>query len=161
MDEYLPHVDNVHSLGPHRNPSDANANLLQDESPVESRTKPCAANLELVQSVPDWDDINDIAPQLAQLSAAADESEPWSAYQSAVEELLGEEPNFRTQIGGYPHWVQGAATPDCKICNKPMRLLAQIDSEEDAGIMWGDSGSVYLFECAAHPDQIEMRLQCF
>jgi uncharacterized protein YwqG len=143
------------------NPSDAKAKLLEDDSPEQSRTKECAVKLELIQSLPDWEGLSDIAPDLAQLSAAADENEPWAAYQTAVEELLGAEPDFHTQIGGYPHWVQGADIPECKACSKSMRLLAQIDSEEDAGLMWGDSGSVYLFECSAHPDQIAMRLQCF
>lgn len=140
-------------------PDKASAFELDNDSPA--RTNPCSTQLQVAQSLPNWESINDLAPEIAKLSASANSDEPWAAYQQALEQLLGGEPELNTAIGGYPQWIQGTDFPSCPNCSKRTRLLAQIDSEEEAGIMWGDSGMVYLFECPKHPDLVQMRVQCF
>ena len=49
----------------------------------------------------------------------------------------------------------------CDHCRSRMNLLAQIDSETEADVMWGDSGCLYLFYCVNHPREIKLNLQCF
>jgi uncharacterized protein YwqG len=142
-------------------PSDARAVAIDDRSPKTDRTIPCAVFISPAQSLPDWETINELDPALAAAIGKLNDDEPWSAYEAAVERIAGEQPGGRTQIGGYPSFIQGANFPDCPTCRKAMRLLAQIDSEEAAGFMWGDAGSVYLFDCADHPDKFDMRLQCY
>jgi uncharacterized protein YwqG len=142
-------------------PSESKAVELADLSPADLRTKPCAVMISPAVSLPDWESLDTVDPELSNLSASLDHDEPWEPYSSACTEVLGEEPSCRTQIGGYPSFIQGANFPDCSECGQAMRLLMQIDSEDDAGLMWGDAGSVYLFECPKHPKNVQMRLQCY
>lgn len=142
-------------------PQPGRAAALEDSSPTDARTVECSCVLAEEPSLPDWDGVGEVAPRIVELSGALDEAEPWEPYSEIAEGLLGGEPDYRTQVGGYPRFVQNADFPECPDCGERMALLAQIDSEEEAGIMWGDSGSVYLFGCGRHPAQVQMRLQCF
>ena len=63
-----------------------------------------------------------------------------------------------SQLGGYPKWVQGESTPKDKN-GEPLKLLFQIDSEDNAGIMWGDVGLIYVFY-DEELEKIEFILQC-
>jgi uncharacterized protein YwqG len=141
-------------------PADAKAVVIEDRSPTENRLTECACQAATVPSLPDWDGLGEVAEEIAELSAKLDEDEAWEPYSEAAEQILGGEPDYRTQIGGYPRFVQGADFPECE-CGQRLSLLAQIDSEDEAGLMWGDSGCIYLFACEKHPKQIQMRLQCF
>lgn len=156
-----PEIEDAWLVRRYEAPAANKAVELEDASPDNARTKECSVKLEIVQSLPNWESINDLLPAAAELSAKSNKEEPWAAYQKTVEELLGGEPEINSQIGGYPNWIQGAESIECEKCKTRMRLLGQIDSEEDAGLMWGDVGAVYLFECPKHADQIQMRLQCF
>lgn len=51
--------------------------------------------------------------------------------------------------------------PNCTICDQKEILLAQIGSEENANLMWGDGGIVYLFCCATHIDNQQLIWQCY
>lgn len=156
-----PELENAWLVRRYKSPADNKAVELEDASPKKARTNECSVKMEIVQSLPDWDTINDLLPAAAELSTKSNKDEPWATYQKTVEELLGGEPESTSQVGGYPHWIQSAESIECEKCSTPMRLLGQITSEEEAELMWGDAGSVYLFECPKHPDQVQMRLQCF
>jgi uncharacterized protein YwqG len=54
--------------------------------------------------------------------------------------------------------VQGESTPIDDEGN-PMKLLFQIDSEDNAGLMWGDVGLIYVFY-DKKTEKIEFTLQC-
>ena len=43
-----------------------------------------------------------------------------------------------------------------------MSLLWQLDSEDQAGLMWGDTGRVYIFACPAmcHDQALSLVMQC-
>jgi len=43
-----------------------------------------------------------------------------------------------------------------------MRLVWQLDSEPEAGIMWGDTGRVYIFACPVPCSQhaLALVMQC-
>ena len=78
---------------------------------------------------------------------------PWEVYREAVARIVGEQ-DIASCVGGYSHWIQGDNTPEGAV------LLAQIDSEHEAGIMWGDVGCVYLFLATGREPQISLTLQC-
>jgi hypothetical protein len=141
-------------------PQDRKAISLEPPSEEPVQTTPCAVTMQLCRSLPDWDGIAVWCPEAADLSAQAAPGEPWQPYLSTAEQLVGEA-GYTTMIGGYPLWVQSEATPDCPLCGQRMELLAQIDSERAAGIMWGDSGLVYLFVCPDHLSEIRFEMQCF
>lgn len=111
-----------------------------------------------VRSLPDWEGIDLHCEKALKLSCVLDEDEPWSSYQNIVEKILDGGQEYQSQIGGYPKWVQGESTPK-KTNGEPMNLLFQIDSEENAGLMWGDCGLVYVFYDEADK-QIAFELQC-
>jgi uncharacterized protein YwqG len=142
-------------------PAETKAVDLQGDSQEDGAAIPCRVVLSQIDNLPSWDEIGDIDVDMSNASAAANPEKPWAAYRAACEEVLGGEAEFSTQVGGYAVWVQSAETLTCPACRKAMVLLAQVDSEEEAGLMWGDAGSVYLLVCPAHPDAVQMRLQCF
>jgi len=122
-------------------------------------TIPCSVEMVIDLSLPDWDGIDVVCPAAAELSSKLDLDKPWAPYKAASMELTGNN-GYATRIGGYPKWVQAESTPSCSVCTQRMRLLAQIDSEDEAGIMWGDVGCVYLFVCEQHPSELKLELQC-
>jgi uncharacterized protein YwqG len=112
-----------------------------------------------VRVLPDWEGIESLSPRASNLCYDLDDARPWEEYAAAVHRLgcLNE---YATLIGGYPRWVQDALVTTCEACGSELAFLAQIDSEEAAGLMWGDAGLVYLFQCPTHPDIFRLELQC-
>lgn len=105
-------------------------------------TRYCELDFEEVPSLPDWEGIDIHNPEAAELSAQLDQDDHWAPYEKASEKLVGRQP-YRTQLGGYPKWVQGEETPI--IGDGIMDLLLQVDCEENAGVFWGNIGMVYIF----------------
>jgi uncharacterized protein YwqG len=127
-----------------------------------SLTEPvfCEIDFTPIQTLPGWDGIDDY-PEGATATALAsvlNEEEPWEAYRQAVEQLIGEQ-DFESTLGGYPAWVQGAANPVDEM-GKNWPLLFQLDSEGAAGIMWGDTGLVYVFYDPEQAREFFFVLQC-
>jgi uncharacterized protein YwqG len=128
------------------------------EKPIEFRQQNyCAINFREVKSLPDWEGIESYSANASKLSCILDEDKPWQYYQKAFKKL-GADTDFQSQLGGYPKWVQGESTP-CNSSGKMMKLLFQIDSEENAGLMWGDMGMVYVFY-DEESKRIEFMMQC-
>ena len=50
--------------------------------------------------------------------------------------------------------------PECSACGRPMRHLFQIDSHVNLPYMFGDAGTLHLFLCLEHPDQLGMNWDC-
>jgi len=127
-------------------------------NPVELREpKYCEVEFEKVTSLPNWEGISIYNADACELSCILNEDEPWSSYENEVEKLIGE-PNYMSQFGGYPRWVQGECTPQKKD-GSYMDLLFQIDSEDNAGLMWGDAGLIYVFYDDSN-SKVEFILQC-
>lgn len=121
------------------------------------RSKYCEINFSLTKSLPDWEGIGLHSHHASQLSCILDEHNPWDSYQKIVNKLTGKQ-DYQSQLGGYPKWVQGESTPKDKDGNS-MKLLFQIDSEDNAGLMWGDVGLIYVFY-DEESEKIEFSLQC-
>lgn len=117
----------------------------------------CEIAFKTIQSLPDWEGIKRYSDKASKLSCDLNKDKPWYNYQTVVEKLIGKQ-NSQSQIGGYPYWVQAESTPD-KSNGEPMKLLFQIDSEENAEITWEDSGIIYIFYDESNK-QIKFTLQC-
>jgi uncharacterized protein YwqG len=136
-----------------------NVNKLKKiPKPVElEESKYCEMAFKSVESLPDWEGIHLYENRTVKIACALNDDEPWEAYDKVVEKLIGEQ-DYQSQLGGYPRWVQGESTP--KNSNGDyMKLLFQIDSEDNAGLMWGDVGLVYAFY-DEETKRIEFSLQC-
>ena len=116
------------------------------------------------------------------------EPERLDAYQNLLDELSGGEWASRGLLGGHPDQIQNDMPLDCELVSarlycgdasayedpglplfrqraKDWRLLLQVPSVEDAGMMWGDSGCLYYWireeDLAARRfDRVWMILQC-
>lgn len=121
------------------------------------KSKFCKIEFKPTQTLPDWEGIDLFGNDASKLSCVLNEDEPWDSYDQIVTKLIGEQ-DYQSQLGGYPKWVQGESTPRDNE-GKPMKLLFQIDSEDNAGIMWGDVGLIYVFY-DEKSERIEFNLQC-
>lgn len=117
----------------------------------------CEIKFKDIMSLPDWEGLDTYLNEALNLSCKMNTDEPWEPYEAVVKKLIGEQ-DYRSQFGGYPQWVQGESTPTDNN-GKKLRLLFQIDSEENAGIMWGDVGLIYVFY-DNETGKVEFTLQC-
>lgn len=115
---------------------------------------PCSVQLVPVSSAPQWDDAR---ISLDHLDLGSD---PWETYHDVWSDLTGSA-TLESRLGGFPDWIQGAQWPTCPACAQRMNLLLQLDSEPETGLMWGDSGRVFLFRCGTptHPPEVALVLQ--
>ena len=77
-------------------------------------------------------------------------------------ETLGAEgrPGTGDKLAGYPAWVQGVEYPNCLVCGASMRLVFQIDSEDNLPFMFGDVGCGHITQCKTHPEQLAFGWAC-
>ncbi|WP_024769100.1 DUF1963 domain-containing protein [Aquimarina macrocephali] len=133
-----------------------NMKLIEKPSKL-GRSKYCKIRFKSTLSLPDWEGIDLYSYNASKLSCVLNEDEPWDNYNQIVNKLIGEQ-DYQSQLGGYPKWVQGESTPK-KSDGNTMKLLFQIDSEENAGLMWGDVGLIYVFY-EEKTERIDFSLQC-
>lgn len=117
--------------------------VLVPKPPSSAKTRFCRLDFEPSKSLPGWESLRDVSEDAMNLSCALNDDEPWEPYRSVTEQLLGEQ-DYRSQIGGYPRWIQGRDTPSTGY-DREMRLLLQFDSERYAHLNWVDSGLIYIF----------------
>lgn len=65
------------------------------------------------------------------------------------------------KLGGWPHWVQGVEYPECRECGDRMRLVFQIDSEDNVPFMFGDVGCGHVTQCATHKHVVAFGWACY
>ncbi|WP_189800850.1 DUF1963 domain-containing protein [Streptomyces tanashiensis] len=126
--------------------------------------RPCVVHPEPVTEYPYWDLHDDMWDELEFRFLEVDEETGWD-YQSHLSTAPG------TKLVGYPGWCQDPKWPDCSGCGNRMEHLLTVQSTEaDAlsrrawvptedthmpyegpGLVLGDLGGVYLFECRTCP----------
>ncbi len=132
--------------------------LIKIDNPTEfEEWKYCEVTFKSIKSLPDWEGIDLYEERAAKLSSVLNSKEDWDSYEKVVEKLIGEQ-DYQSQLGGYPRWVQGESTPTLSN-GENMKLLFQIDSDNNAGLMWGDVGLVYVFY-DEETKRTEFTLQC-
>jgi hypothetical protein len=99
-------------------------------------------------SLPDDDELADLAPELQALCEQLNPEDWRAAYNQAVTELAGE-PDLGSWVGGYAQWLQGAYPTGT--------FWLQFDSTED--FAWGDSGLLYFCVEGHDPATISFQLQ--
>lgn len=125
----------------------------------EFEPTPCMVITSIVEVLPDWEGIASASEEVSELCCKINDDSPWEEYEEAVERA-GCLNDYATLLGGYPRFVQSEAGPACPECNSEMIFYAQVDSEDEANIMWGDVGLVYFFRCPVHKNQFQLELQC-
>ena len=103
---------------------------------------------QVAASLPDDDELADIAPDLQALCEQLRPKNWRKAYNAAVTELAGE-PDLGSWVGGYAQWLQGAYPTGT--------FWLQFDSTED--FAWGDSGLLYFCVDGNDPATISFQLQ--
>ena len=71
-----------------------------------------------------------------------------------------EYPLPKDKLLGWPYWVQGVEYPDCPVCGKHMKLIFQIDSENNLPYMFGDVGCSHVTQCEDHRDKMAIAWAC-
>jgi uncharacterized protein YwqG len=71
-----------------------------------------------------------------------------------------EYPLPKDKLLGWPYWVQGVEYPDCPECGTSMKLIFQIDSEDNLPYMFGDVGSSHITQCENHKDKLAIAWAC-
>jgi uncharacterized protein YwqG len=70
-------------------------------------------------------------------------------------------PELGDKLGGWPHWIQDIEYPSCRICGNPMRLVFQLDSNDNLPFMFGDSGCGHITQCSEHKEELAFGWACF
>ncbi|MCB9855788.1 MAG: DUF1963 domain-containing protein [Phycisphaerales bacterium] len=65
------------------------------------------------------------------------------------------------KLGGWPVWIQRAASIACPQCKLPMCMLFQIDSGDHLAINLGDTGCSHIWQCPTHAYVLAFEWQCF
>ncbi|MFE0674576.1 DUF1963 domain-containing protein [Streptomyces sp. NPDC058867] len=124
----------------------------------------CVVHPERVTEYPYWDLDDELWDELEFRFLDLDQESGWD-YQSHLSTAPG------TKLGGYPGWCQEPTWPDCVRCGGRMEhLLTVASTEADAlsrrtwtpvedrstppegpGLVLGDLGGVYVFECRTCP----------
>jgi len=100
----------------------------------------CEIKYEPIKSLPDSEWYDETVEMLCEKLDGESKKKNFDSYNFIAEKLNCEQ-DFCSQLGGYPQWLQGDATPD----NKDYQLLFQLDSEDEAGLHWVDCGIIYVF----------------
>jgi len=102
----------------------------------------CEIKLKTIKSLPDWEGIDFYCENASNLSVVLNPEDPSSHYWQTSCKLIGEQ-RIKSQLGGYPYWLQGNDAPE----DRDYQFLFQLDSLEDEveGLYFGDCGVVYVF----------------
>lgn len=69
-------------------------------------------------------------------------------------------PRQGDKLLGWPAWVQDVDYPRCRDCNELMRLVFQIESEDNLPYMFGDSGRGHVYVCPEHANRLAFGWAC-
>ncbi|HEY9671706.1 MAG TPA: DUF1963 domain-containing protein [Waterburya sp.] len=64
------------------------------------------------------------------------------------------------KLSGWPYWVQGMEYPNCPLCHQRMRLVFQLDSNNNLPFMFGDVGCGHITQCQTHKTQVAFGWAC-
>jgi uncharacterized protein YwqG len=131
------------------------------ELPDGSLFTSCAVTLEYYDDIPDADDAE-------WLSRALHDDEGRIEAYSELREYLNAPARDASphKLLGFANTIQGAMEGECLPAANDWRLLLQLESDGNAGMMWGDAGRVYFWIRdqdlhAARFDRTCAVLQCY
>jgi len=113
-------------------------NIIIIENPDPYKTQRyCEIQYENIKTLPHEQDLEFFSEAAEMFTLMINVKSPYYK----VAEKLKAAHSMQSQIGGYPDWLQGGRYPE----DKDFILLFQLDSEDEAGFMWGDCGLIYVF----------------
>jgi uncharacterized double-CXXCG motif protein len=134
--------------------------LAPDWLATDARFPVCSLSLQRVEWLPDYK-----APCVRTLKLSETEL---TAYRQTLKKLRAPEGNPLHKLLGWPDTIQNDMAELCSrvVGGKDWRILLQLDSEEGAGMMWGDAGRLYFWIrerdlIARRFDRCWAMLQCF
>jgi uncharacterized protein YwqG len=132
-----------------------------DDLPSQSHFKCCSVTMEFYEDMPD----DEAADWL--WTALGDDEGRTEAY-SELREYLNAGANEASphKLLGFANTIQGTMESECVPAAHDWQLLLQVDSDGNAGMMWGDAGRVYFWIRvedlrAARFDRTCTVLQCY
>lgn len=69
-------------------------------------------------------------------------------------------PRAGDKLAGWPYWVQDVEYPDCPECGRRMRLVFQVDSDDNLPFCFGDVGCGHITQCPEHKDVLAFGWAC-
>ncbi len=104
------------------------------------------------RAITGWGEVEDL-PKWRELPIAVpDELE--DVFDEAERPVVGD------KLDGWPFWVQRPEYTNCSVCGARMRMLFQVDSQDNLDWMWGDTGCAHLSVCPEHPDELAFGWAC-
>ena len=116
-------------------------NLVEEAFPEKQMT-----DWEAQDDYPHWEELEDFGVKLT-------EEQVETMYEMGF-------PRAKDKLLGWPHWIQGVEYPSCPECNKRMKLIFQIDSENNVPYMFGDVGCAHVTQCEEHKEQLAIAWAC-
>lgn len=115
--------------------------------PAERRFPPRAiVGWEPLRDLPVWEEIEERGIKVSE------------AEHQALEEL--EVPHGGDKLAGWPSWIQGVEYPGCRTCGRKMRLVFQIEGEDNLPCSFGDLGCGHVTQCPDHKDVLAFGWAC-
>lgn len=121
-------------------------------------------------SVPEISSVKDAYPEKEIVAwETVDDYPNWEELESLGVSLSDEQAELLFETGfplpndkflGWPQWVQGVEYPKCPKCGKYMKLVFQIDSEDNIPYMFGDVGCSHITQCEDHPEILTIAWAC-
>ncbi|PWQ94580.1 DUF1963 domain-containing protein [Leucothrix arctica] len=116
-------------------------NLVEETFPEKQIT-----DWEAQDDYPNWEELEDLGVKLTE------------EHVSVMREMGF--PREKDKLLGWPNWIQGVEYPSCPECNKAMKLVFQIDSEDNLPFMFGDAGCAHITQCEEHKEQLTIAWAC-
>ncbi len=69
-------------------------------------------------------------------------------------------PQSGDKLAGWAHWIQSMEYPDCPLCGEKMRLVFQLDSNDNLPFQFGDVGCGHITQCKMHTEQLAFGWAC-
>lgn len=141
--------------------SAAAVRLMPTDGPGANAATPSDRRVWPARHVVSWKEMDDY-PDLHDFERAGlEESEELSnLWFKAIDSPRAPLPRGGDKVGGWPSWVQGPDCGTCRECSKPMRVILQIDSEDNVPYMFGDAGTGHVSQCPDHPHVLTWAWAC-
>lgn len=123
-------------------------------SPRAEITIPAGLDDLPAKQIVGWIELDDYPLDEVDESSGGWSEQEWDQIADAGYPLAGD------KLAGWPLWVQGVEYPRCPVCGTTMRLVFQIDSEDNLAYMFGDSGCGHISQCPEHKEQIAFGWAC-
>lgn len=78
-----------------------------------------------------------------------------------LEKLGNNYPRQGEKLLGWPLWVQGIEYPKCPQCGTRMKLLFQVDSNQNIPYDFGDAGVGHISQCPDDPTELAFGWACY